>query len=42
MLLHSLEVHEMEIFQWEVYVPDFFSKLTIYMNKTIKTRGKSL
>lgn len=43
MLLHSLEVHEMEIFQWEVYVPVFvFFKLTFHMNKTIKIWSKSL
>jgi len=27
MLLHSLEVHEMEIFIWEVYVPISFFQM---------------
>ena len=36
---HSRTVKETEISKWEV--PDFFLKLTLFMNKSIETWSKS-
>ena len=39
--MHFWQVQEMEIFQGEVLVRIFFSKLTHHMNRTFKTWGTS-